>query len=122
MRKRFLSTGWMALGWLVAAGFGAWSVASPPRQEWKSGIVWPEPKVVDPGPPGGPPADAVVLFDGKDLSRWQGGENWKIEDGVAVSQKNGITTKDAFGDCQLHLEFATPAEVQGRGNSGVYLM
>jgi Domain of Unknown Function (DUF1080) len=126
MRKRFRSTGWMALGWLAAAGVALSAFARPPQQEWKSGIVWPEPKVVDPGPPGGPPADAVVLFDGKDLSRWEDGENWKVEDGVAFAQKSGITTKDAFGDCQLHLEFATPAEVkgrgQGRGNSGVYLM
>ena len=94
--------------------------------EYKSGIVWPEPAVIDPGPVGGPPSDAVVLFDGKDLSQWQGGENWELKDGYAISTKNGITTKQAFGDCQLHLEFATPAEVsgsgQGRGNSGVYLM
>jgi hypothetical protein len=67
-----------------------------------------------------------VLFDGNDLSAWKGGENWLIKDGVATAAKNGITTKAAFGDCQLHLEFATPAVVkgsgQGRGNSGVYFM
>lgn len=95
-------------------------------QEWKSGKVWPKPKVIDPGPPGGPPSDAIVLFDGKDLSQWEGGEKWLIEDGVATVRGGGITTKQAFGDCQLHLEWAAPAEVkgqgQGRGNSGVYLM
>jgi hypothetical protein len=94
-------------------------------QEWKSGKVWPEPKVIDPGPSGGPPADAIVLFDGKDLSQWQGGDKWLVEDGVATVKGGGITTKQAFGDCQLHLEWASPAEVkgsgQGRGNSGVYL-
>src|SRR5262245_56494245 len=126
--KRIL-VGAALLGWGVAAGFGLAAVEqkqSQPVQEWKSGIVWPEPKVIDPGPAGGPPADAVVLFDGKDLSKWVGGENWLVENGYAVGRKNGITTKDSFGDCQLHLEFACPAEVrgsgQGRGNSGAYLM
>jgi hypothetical protein len=94
--------------------------------EYKSGINWPEPKVIDPGPVGGPPSDALVLFDGKDLSKWVGGEKWEIKDGYAVARETGITTKDGFGDCQLHVEWATPAEVsgegQGRGNSGVYLM
>ena len=94
--------------------------------EYKSGIDWREPQVVDPGPVGGPPADAVVLFDGKDLSQWTGGEKWEIQDGCAIAREAGITTKDGFGDCQLHVEWASPAEVsgagQGRGNSGVYLM
>ena len=94
--------------------------------EYKSGIVWPEPKVVDPGDASRAPADAVVLFDGKSLEAWKGGEKWKIEDGVATAAGGGIQTKESFGDCQLHLEFATPKEVkgkgQGRGNSGVYLM
>jgi len=94
--------------------------------EWKSGIVWPEPEVVDPGPVGGPPSDAVVLFDGKDMSAWEKGENWEIKDGYAITRKSGVKTKQEFGDCQLHLEFATPPEVkgegQGRGNSGVYFM
>ena len=92
-------------------------------QEYLSGKVWPEPKVVDPGPT---PSDAMVLFDGKDLSAWNGGDKWKIEDGVATAHGGGITTKQAFGSCQLHVEWAAPAEVkgagQGRGNSGVYLM
>lgn len=94
--------------------------------EYNSGIIWPEPKVIDPGPVGGPPSDAIVLFDGKDLSKWRNGENWEIKDGVATAQRSGITTRDSFGDCQLHIEWASPAEVtgsgQGRGNSGVYMM
>ncbi len=93
--------------------------------EFKSGIPWKEPKVVDPGPPGGAPADAIVLFDGKDLSGFDGAERWEIKDGFAVC-RSGATTKQAFGDCQLHVEWASPPEVkghgQGRGNSGVYLM
>jgi hypothetical protein len=94
--------------------------------EYESGIKWQEPTVVDPGPVGGHPSDATVLFDGKDLSKWNGGQDWEIRDGYAVGHKHGISTKEAFGDCQLHIEWATPAKVegsgQGRGNSGVYLM
>ncbi|MFN6052704.1 MAG: DUF1080 domain-containing protein, partial [Planctomycetia bacterium] len=96
------------------------------QKEFKSGIEWPEPKVVSPGTVGGPPSDAVVLFDGKDLSQWKNGENWIVKDGVATANKTGISTKQQFGDMQLHLEWASPAKVegngQGRGNSGVYLM
>jgi hypothetical protein len=96
-------------------------------QEWKSGIIWPEPPVVDPGPPGGMPEDAIVLFDGKDLSQWVGGERWIIHpDGYAIAKGGSIRTKRKFGDCQLHIEWMAPPEArghgQGRGNSGVYLM
>jgi len=85
--------------------------------------------------PGQPPSDAIVLFDGSNLDAWettkQGGgpANWTIVDGNAmeVAPKAGsIKTKQAFGDCQLHIEWASPKEVkgsgQGRGNSGVFLM
>lgn len=94
--------------------------------EWTSDKIWPEPKVIDPGPPGGPPADAIVLFDGKDMSAWKGAEKWIVKDGAATVHGGSIATKQPFGDCQLHLEFASPevvkGEGQGRGNSGVYLM
>jgi hypothetical protein len=93
--------------------------------EYQSGIKWAEPKVVDPGTPGGPPKDAIVLFDGRDLSQWDGGK-WIVKDGYAISHEGDLKTKQAFGDCQLHLEWATPEKVegnsQGRGNSGVFLM
>ena len=78
-----------------------------------------------------PPSDAIVLFDGTDLSKWRSGNGeakWKIENGyMEVAPKTGsIQTKGKFADFQLHLEFATPAKVdgnsQGRGNSGVFLM
>ena len=84
-----------------------------------------EPRVVNPGPP---PADAIVLFGGNDLSQFQaergGPARWEVKDGVATVNKTGnIITKQPFGDCQLHIEWATPEEVkgdgQGRGNSGV---
>src|ERR1044071_3045054 len=87
-----------------------------------------EPRIIDPGPP---PSDAIVLFDGKDLSQWQSERNggpakWDVQDGVATVNSTGsISTRQGFGDCQLHVEWASPAVVkgngQGRGNSGVYL-
>lgn len=94
--------------------------------EYISGRVWPEPKVVTPGESWAPPSDAVVLFDGKSLSAWEGGNRWPIQDGVATIRGGGITSKQSFGDCQLHVEWASPEKVegsgQGRGNSGIYLM
>ena len=93
--------------------------------EYLSGKVWPEPKRVTPGKDGGPPSDAIVLFDGTDLSQFNGGEKWVIQDGVATVRGGGVTSKRGFGSCQLHVEWAAPAEVkgsgQGRGNSGIYL-
>ncbi|MEO6035030.1 MAG: DUF1080 domain-containing protein [Verrucomicrobiota bacterium] len=86
-----------------------------------------EPKVINPGPP---PSDAIVLFDGKDLSKWAdkdgGPAKWEIKDGVmTVNGTGSIFTKEEYGDCQLHVEWASPSEVkgesQGRGNSGVYI-
>jgi hypothetical protein len=86
-----------------------------------------EPRVIDPGPP---PSDAIVLFGGKDLSQFKGeGDGpakWEIKDGVATVNGTGsISTKQEFGDCQLHVEWATPEKVegegQGRGNSGIIL-
>ena len=98
--------------------------------EWRMPIEWPRPRVVDPGPapatPAAVPADAVVLFDGKSLEPWTGGEKWTVADGVATVGKGGIQTKQGFGDCHLHVEFRLPTpptgKGQGRGNSGVFLM
>lgn len=116
-----------------------------PGQRWRvHDRTRPVPPVVDPGSastasrPGEPPSDALVLFDGRDLSKWitagkrdeQGKPvpaRWKIENGsMEVNKTGSISTVNSFGDCQLHIEFALPAEVkgasQGRGNSGVFLM
>lgn len=93
-----------------------------------------EPPIVTPGKTDqSPPSDAIVLFDGKDLSKWRsvrggGDPKWKIADGyVEVVPRTGdIATREEFGDCQLHIEWAAPSEVKGesqeRGNSGVFLM
>jgi len=98
----------------------------------------PQPKVIDPGTtstqdqPGRPPSDAVVLFDGKDLSKWRDDKGnptgWKLENGALVTPPSGgsIYSRQEFGDCQLHVEFSTPnpakGEDQDRGNSGVFLL
>lgn len=92
-----------------------------------------EPPIVTPGKNNSdPPSDAIVLFNGQNLSRWQSADSatakWKVIDGYAeVAPGTGdIQTRDKFGDCQLHIEWATPAvpkgEGQERGNSGVFLM
>jgi hypothetical protein len=92
---------------------------------YESGIVWEEPKQVTSGEHGSPPSDAIVLFDGKNMDAWKGGEKWVIEDGTATAS-SAVSTKQSFGDCQLHLEFATPKEIrgkgQGRGNNGIGFM
>lgn len=82
--------------------------------------------------PGKAPSDAIVLFDGSNLEQWLGENNgaarWKVEHGYmeVVPQTGYLHTKDAFGDCQLHVEFSEPVPPQGegqaRGNSGVFLM
>lgn len=117
VRRRFGSLVFAA--WLCGPGL---AVAA----EYVSGKVWSEPKVIDPGCATKAPSDAVVLFDGKGLSQWVDGEKWIVKDGAATSHGGGIRTKQGFGSCQLHLEFATPEKVeghgQGRGNSGVYFM
>jgi 3-keto-disaccharide hydrolase len=99
----------------------------------------PNPPVITPGTastqdsPGKPPSDAVVLFDGKDISKWVSKKDgssakWTVADGyMEVAPKTGdIQTKEGFGDCQLHVEFREPSppkgEDQDRGNSGVFLM
>ena len=98
----------------------------------------PLPRVITPGTcstqdtPGKAPSDAIVLFDGKDLSHWVGGGGhaapWKVVDGAMVIApgKGAIVSKEKFGDCQIHVEFASPDPPHGRdqdrGNSGVIIM
>lgn len=95
----------------------------------------PMPVVITPGTcstqekAGTAPSDAVVLFDGTDLSHWRSRSGkpaaWKVDDGALVIAPGSgeIVSKDEFGDCQLHLEFAAPVPPrgrdQGRGNSGL---
>lgn len=100
----------------------------------KATEVWePIPKIVQPGKTNDlPPSDAIVLFDGKDLSAWLNRNNqpaqWKVEDNAftVVKGTGDIHTAQKFGDCQLHIEWRTPEKVegesQGRGNSGIFFM
>lgn len=112
----------MLLSLVCLGGIAVWNYA----QEYLSGIVWPKPPVITPGSAASAPSDAIVLFDGKSLDAWVNGDKWIISDGVTTAKGGGIHTKQGFGDCQIHIEFATPSKVegsgQGRGNSGVYIM
>jgi hypothetical protein len=130
-----LSRALTAAALLLASSAGA---AWAQKQDWPiHDESRPQPTVVRPGPapaaPLAPPADALVLFDGKDLSKWrsskdQGPAAWKVENGYTeVNATGGIQTAQAFGDCQLHVEWAAPPPTathkgQDRGNSGVFLM
>ncbi len=112
-----------------------------PHQQWHvHDSDRPYPPDVTPGAtPGAPPSDAVVLFDGKDLSKWmqrgRGADRgkildakWKVQDGYMeiVHGTGDLISRDAFGSCQLHVEWQEPEGIQGesqeRGNSGIYLM
>lgn len=130
----------MKIGWpmgFVLLGFLGFAISQTiPKIEWAiHDPNRPLPPVVDPGPAGPPvpaPSDAVVLFNGKDMGQWTDSKGnpakWKVENGYmeVVAKAGSIQTKRGFGDCQLHVEWAAPAEVKGegqdRGNSGVFLM
>ncbi|MEM7310338.1 MAG: DUF1080 domain-containing protein [Planctomycetota bacterium] len=135
-----MNTRILALSSLVAAPALLIGAALPGMQEvgysdtpFLPGGEWrvhdssrPAPEIVTPGEGMAPPSDAIVLFDGTNLDAWSGGP-WELEDGaMTVNGSGGIATKQEFGDCQLHIEWASPDEVagesQGRGNSGVFLM
>lgn len=125
-----------ALALLVSAGLQA-SLQAQPDPNWLAhDRDRPLPTPVEPGTsstqerPGKPPADAVVLFDGKDLAHWCAMDGnptkWIVRDTAmeCVPGSGYVRTRQCFCDCQLHVEFATPTppkgEGQGRGNSGVF--
>ncbi|MBW3553652.1 MAG: DUF1080 domain-containing protein [Gemmatimonadetes bacterium] len=133
MRTIVTIAGILVLAAISGAGAQApssWPVHSTAR---------PRPPVVDPGPaapPSRPPSDAVVLFDGTDLSSWRaddgGPARWRVGGSGAggwfevVPGTGSLVSAASFGDVQLHIEWASPrpvrSEGQDRGNSGVYLM
>ena len=97
--------------------------------------VWsPVPKSVQPGASfSDAPSDAIILYNGKNLDAFQkrkgGMPGWKIEADGALTVVKGsgdLETKEAFGDCQFHLEFREPSVIAGsnqtRGNSGIWFM
>jgi hypothetical protein len=108
-----------------------------PYQRWKvHDIDRPKPVVVTPAAVmGAPPSDAVVLFDGKNLDKWEfKGKRgnpptpWKLADGyMEVNPGSGdAISKETFGDVQLHIEWSSPTELSGdsqwRANSGILIM
>jgi len=116
-------------------GEPSWWHVDLPRQHDSTWLVHdlrrPRPAVVTPGRSAqDAPSDAIVLFDGKDLSQWRGREGvarWTVRDGYAELNNSGdIWTRQEFGDCQLHLEWAAPTpphgKSQARGNSGIFFM
>jgi hypothetical protein len=117
---------------LADDGLGYTDTPRLPHSPWRvHDRLRPQSPKVDPGPdvgrePVAPPSDAVVLFDGKDLSQWAGGNPQGVEDDCINILKTGqIQTKRAFGDCQLHVEWATPKKPENNmiwGNSGVFLL
>ena len=118
----------------VAAAFGTLIVSCLAQEPGPFPPPKNEPPIITPGKTNSdPPSDAIVLFDGKDLSKWRNANEgreakWLVRDGYVqvVAGSGDIATRQEFGDCQLHIEWATPSEVKGegqeRGNSGVFLM
>jgi hypothetical protein len=127
--------------WLVPCGLllgGLLPCAAQPDPNWLDhDRNRPQPPVVAPATAssqdqaGQPPSDAVVLFDGKGLSQWSSMDGsptkWIARDGYmeCVRGSGYVRTRQSFGDCQLHVEWAAPVPAQGqgqgRGNSGVFL-
>lgn len=119
-------------GLLIIISLITMSIFGQDKKNPESTELWePVPPVVTPGNGTAAPSDAIVLFDGSNLNDWSNlrgnAAEWTIADG-AMTVKAGagdIVTKRGFGDCQLHIEWRTPAEVkgesQGRGNSGIFL-
>ena len=119
------------------AVIGFTKLAEIPGTPWRiHDASRPHPRIVAPGAtPGAAPADAIILFDGKDLSQWMTSRNgqvsdakWPVRDGYfeTGAGTGSIVTREKFGDVQLHLEWATPSPGRGasqdRGNSGVIFM
>jgi hypothetical protein len=116
-------------------GSGVFGYKDTPKLPWCDYLVHdpdrPAPKRVQPAPPSAPmapPSDAIVLFDGKDLSKWQNAQSeCRLVDGCIEAVGGGnLTTKESFGSCQIHLEWLAPADFKGpwynQGNNGVMLM
>jgi hypothetical protein len=111
-------------------GSGVFGYRHTPVQPWSGYHVHdpdrPKPPKVAPSTkPGGPPSDAVVLFDGKGLDGFEP-TTWKLVDGTIEAVDGKLTSKRRFGDCQIHVEWRTPdppeGDIMNRGNNGVLLM
>ncbi|TXK45768.1 DUF1080 domain-containing protein [Pontibacter qinzhouensis] len=128
---RYLNWPVLAVALFAYTTAQAQQVPVPPKMVPEMTEFWePEPRVVTPGMGMAPPSDALILFDGKSLSQWKakgggGDAGWQVKDGSFTVGKGDITTKQEFGDFQLHIEWSAPDKVegtsQGRGNSGIFL-
>ena len=109
---------------------GVYIIIAQDKPNPKDTEVWePEPKIVTPGTENSAPSDAIILFDGKDLSKWKnargGDASWIVnnDNSMTVTRNGGIETIEEFGSVQLHVEWKTPLKMegkgQGRGNSGI---
>jgi len=124
-------TGPLILGAVLIAGLMVYAQTASKLATKIHDKTIPHPKVVAPATPstqtqpGNPPSDAVVLFDGKDISKWEGKDaeaKWLVKDGYMEGNRTGdIRTKASYGDCQLHVEWATSGG-KDAGNSGIYMM
>jgi hypothetical protein len=114
-------------------GSGYFGYKDTPKLPWCDWLVHdpdrPAPKRVEPGPAGAPvaaPADAMVLFSGRDASAWQAPHDWKVEGGHLIAGDKKLSSVEQFGDVQIHLEWMPPANFPGpwsnQGNNGVFLM
>jgi hypothetical protein len=133
-----------SLGRVVALGiasaalvtFATHDADAQPSPKWpQHSLDRPQPRIVKPPENNwtvAPPGDATVLFNGTNLSHWQkdggGAPGWKVDKGYVevVPGSGAIVSREAFGDAQVHVEWAAPlpavGESQERGNSGVFLM
>jgi 3-keto-disaccharide hydrolase len=110
-------------------GSGIFGYRDTPVQPWSGYHVHdpdrPAPPKVDSSLPAQPPSDAVILFDGTDLSKWQPSK-WNMGDGYVEVTEGPLVSRQEFGDIQLHVEWRVPdppvGEIMNRGNSGVNLM
>ena len=114
-------------------GSGVYGYKDTPKLPWCDWLVHdpdrPVPKRLDPGkaaPTTPAPSDAVVLFDGADVSKWKSSSDWKIENGCLISGSSEFITKEDFGDIQSHVEWKGPVGFKGpwynQGNNGIALM
>jgi len=139
MSKQFASLSFLIAALLLPCGAQTRGTPSDPDlTRWKvHDRSRPAAPLITPGTPGTQenpgraPSDAIVLFNGKDLSKWEsargGAAKWRVHDGyLEIVPGTDIHTVQSFGDFQLHVEWATPnppqKHDQERGNSGVYLM
>ncbi len=138
MTIRHLCTGFALLGAIAAPVFAEDKHLGYQDTPLVPGMKWhvhdgerPQPTVITPGTfssqeqTGKPPSDAIVLFDGTDLSKWKNSK-WKLENGAMIASGGQQESVEQFGDIQLHVEWTSPSpgqgSGQGRGNSGVFLM